>query len=115
MSQRLSLGMRKITYQKTPSQKKFGRNFLKTKGIDAKSAEIGSEADGYEKGMREHERIFYYDSKKNWWSRAGTLRTCPQASQAALIAKYFMTLALRTMKNLAPSATPTATAGGFLR
>ncbi len=41
------------------------------KGIDAKVAHIGSEEEGYKRGIKEGERIFYYDSKKNWWSRAG--------------------------------------------
>lgn len=39
-------------------------------GIEAKEAEIGSEADGYQKGMQDG-RIFYYDGSKNWWSREG--------------------------------------------
>ena len=46
------------------------------KGIDAADVEIGSEADGYEKGMQGG-RIFYYDAKKNWWSRAGTPEKMP--------------------------------------
>ena len=33
--------------------------------------EIGSSEDGSNRGMKEGERIFYYDSKENWWSRAG--------------------------------------------
>lgn len=41
-----------------------------SKGITAKQVEIGSEEDGYKKGMGDG-RIFYYDAKKNWWSRAG--------------------------------------------
>lgn len=40
------------------------------KGIDAKDVVVGSEADGARLGMRGG-RIFYYDAKKNWWSRAG--------------------------------------------
>lgn len=40
------------------------------KGIEAKIVDIGSEADGAKRGMQGG-RIFYYDSKKNWWSRAG--------------------------------------------
>ncbi len=40
-------------------------------GIDALVADIGSEAAGYERGMKSGERIFYYEAKKNWWSRAG--------------------------------------------
>ncbi len=54
------------------------QTLFKSKGIDAKIVEIGSEEDGYQKGMGfglasgEVGRIFYYDAKKNWWSRAGT-------------------------------------------
>jgi alanyl-tRNA synthetase len=39
-------------------------------GIDAKEVDIGSETDGYKKGMQGG-RIFYYDASKNWWSREG--------------------------------------------
>lgn len=41
-------------------------------GITNGIAEIGSEADGYVRGMKSGERIFFYDAKKNWWSRSGT-------------------------------------------
>lgn len=41
------------------------------KGIDAKIAFIGSEDDGYKKGMADGERIFYYDASKNWWAPEG--------------------------------------------
>ena len=47
------------------------------KGIDAKVAEIGSEEAGYKRGVRDGERIFYYDAKKNWWSRAGVPANMP--------------------------------------
>ncbi|MEK7479975.1 MAG: alanine--tRNA ligase [Patescibacteria group bacterium] len=46
------------------------------KGIDAEEVAIGSEADGYRLGMRGG-RIFYYDAKKNWWSRAGVPENMP--------------------------------------
>ncbi|HEX3082729.1 MAG TPA: alanine--tRNA ligase [Candidatus Saccharimonadia bacterium] len=46
-------------------------------GIEAKIADIGSEADGYKRGIKDGERIFYYDSKKNWWSRNGGPETTP--------------------------------------
>jgi alanyl-tRNA synthetase len=39
--------------------------------IEAKTANIGSEQDGYERGMKDGERVFYYDATKNWWSREG--------------------------------------------
>jgi alanyl-tRNA synthetase len=45
-------------------------------GVDAKVVEVGSEADGYRLGMQGG-RIFYYDAKKNWWSRAGVPENMP--------------------------------------
>ncbi len=45
--------------------------------IKAEIANIGSEDDGYQRGMREGERIFYYEAKKNWWSRAGVPGNMP--------------------------------------
>lgn len=47
------------------------------KGITAEAVEIGSEADGYARGIKEGERIFYYDGTKNWWSRAGKPANMP--------------------------------------
>jgi alanyl-tRNA synthetase len=52
-------------------------NLFKEKGITADIKEMGSEEDGYVKGMQGNERIFYYDSKKNWWSRAGVPEKMP--------------------------------------
>lgn len=46
-------------------------------GIDNKFVAIGSEANGYEVGMQEG-RIFSYDAKKNWWSRAGVPANMPE-------------------------------------
>lgn len=46
------------------------------KGIEAQAVEIGSEANGAKVGMQGG-RIFYYDSKKNWWSRAGVPSNMP--------------------------------------
>ena len=49
---------------------------FKDKGIDATEVEIGSEANGYAKGMQGG-RIFYYDADKNWWCRAGNIDDMP--------------------------------------
>ena len=40
-------------------------------------ADIGSEEDGYKRGINEGERIFYYDASKNWWSRNGRPESTP--------------------------------------
>ncbi len=46
------------------------------KGIEAKAVEIGSPEHGSEIGMQGG-RIFYYSSRKNWWSRSGTPEKMP--------------------------------------
>ncbi|MEO5949899.1 MAG: alanine--tRNA ligase [Candidatus Saccharimonadales bacterium] len=48
-----------------------------TKNITAEVADIGSEEDGYSRGIKDGERIFYYDGSKNWWSRNGGPETTP--------------------------------------
>lgn len=48
-----------------------------SKKLSHKTADIGSEADGYARGMKDGERIFYYDGSKNWWSRNGKPETTP--------------------------------------
>lgn len=45
-------------------------------GMDAKAVHIGEPERGGEVGMRGG-RIFYYSSKKNWWSRAGPPEKMP--------------------------------------
>ena len=52
------------------------QGLFKKSGIEAKAVDIGSEKDGYEKGMQGG-RIFAYDVKKNWWSRAGVPSNMP--------------------------------------
>lgn len=47
------------------------------KGLSTGTADIGSEEDGYKIGMKEGERIFYYDGSKNWWSRNGAPEKTP--------------------------------------
>lgn len=46
-------------------------------GLSAGQAEIGSEEAGYDRGINEGERIFYYDGSKNWWSRNGAPENTP--------------------------------------
>ncbi len=47
------------------------KSLFAKKGIETKDVMLGSEEAGYEDGMQGG-RIFYYDAKKNWWSRSGT-------------------------------------------
>ena len=54
----------------TEAAELWGKLFA-SKGIQADVADIGSEEDGYKRGIKPGERIFYYDGSKNWWSRNG--------------------------------------------
>ncbi len=71
------LGDEKNNLPRDTESAEIWKHVFKERGIDAEAALIGSEADGYERGVKEGERIFYYDSGKNWWSRAGTPETMP--------------------------------------
>lgn len=53
------------------------KRLFEAKGLSVGEAEIGSEEAGYERGMKEGERFFYYDGSKNWWSRNGSPETTP--------------------------------------
>lgn len=46
-------------------------------GLSNATAEIGSEENGYGRGIKDGERIFFYDGSKNWWSRSGPEATTP--------------------------------------
>lgn len=53
------------------------KRLFEAKGLSAGEAELGSEEAGYERGIKEGERIFYYDGSKNWWSRNGAPTSTP--------------------------------------
>ncbi len=52
------------------------QELFKKKGIEASAVELVTEERGGEVGMQGG-RIFYYNAKKNWWSRAGTPAKMP--------------------------------------
>jgi alanyl-tRNA synthetase len=53
------------------------QKLFEAKGLSSGVADIGSEEDGYKRGIKEGERIFYYDGSKNWWSRNGSPEKTP--------------------------------------
>ena len=53
------------------------KRLFKTRGIEAKDVELLTEENGGKVGMQ-NGRIFYYDAKKNWWSRSGTPDKMPE-------------------------------------
>ncbi len=53
------------------------QNLFKERNVSAEVGEMGSEEEGGKRGMKEGERIFYYDAAKNWWSRSGKPEKMP--------------------------------------
>lgn len=53
------------------------QKLFEAKGLSSGIADIGSEEDGYKRGIKDGERIFYYDGSKNWWSRNGAPESTP--------------------------------------
>jgi len=53
------------------------QRLFEEKGVSNRIAEMGSASNGAKLGMKEGERIFYYDAKENWWSRAGVPDNMP--------------------------------------
>ena len=52
------------------------KELFEAAGVDAKIVEIGTAENGDRDGMQGG-RIFYYDAKENWWSRAGVPENMP--------------------------------------
>lgn len=53
------------------------QDVLEKRGVSNGVGEMGSAKNASDRGMKEGERIFYYDAKENWWSRAGVPDNMP--------------------------------------
>ena len=70
------IGDQKNNIPKDTESAELWKKLFAEKGIEATEIEIGSEENGYKVGMQGG-RIFYYNAKKNWWSRAGGPENMP--------------------------------------
>jgi alanyl-tRNA synthetase len=73
-------GNEKFNIPKDTEAAELWTGLFKQKGVEAQTVEMGSEEDAYIKGMGDG-RIFYYNGKKNWWSRAGDEASTPVGDQ----------------------------------
>lgn len=53
------------------------QQLLAERGLTNGVADMGSADEASVRGMKEGERIFYYNAKENWWSRAGVPENMP--------------------------------------
>jgi len=90
------------------------QRLFKEKGIEAGFSNIGSEEDGYIKGMQGNERIFAYDSKKNWWSRAGVPSKMPAGEPGGPDSELFYDFGLPHDTKWGPHCHPNCDCGRFV-
>ena len=66
------IGAPKYDIPKDSEAAEVWQQLFKDKGLTSGISDIGSEEDGYNRGIKDGERIFYYDGSKNWWNRGKT-------------------------------------------
>ncbi|MEX0668449.1 MAG: alanine--tRNA ligase [Candidatus Saccharimonadales bacterium] len=72
------MGSSEFDIPKDIESAKIWQQLFESKDIEANSVDIGSSEAGAKRGMKQDERIFYYDADKNWWSRAGDIASMPE-------------------------------------
>jgi alanyl-tRNA synthetase len=108
------IGEQKYGIPKDSEAAEIWRQLFGTHGIKADVAEIGSEEDGYRRGMKAGERIFYYDSKKNWWSRNGGPDTTPIGDPCGPDSEMFYDFGTRHDPKWGAHCHPTCDCGRFM-
>lgn len=83
-------------------------------GISALFSNLGSEAQGYEKGINDNERIFAYDAKKNWWSRAGVPSKMPSGEPGGPDSEVFYDFGLPHDTSFGLKCHPNCDCGRFV-
>lgn len=83
------------------------------RGIEVTRVDIGSEADGYEKGMQAG-RLFFYDGKKNWWSRGGDEAGTPLGDPAGPDTEVFYDFGLPHDERFGKECHPNCDCGRFI-
>lgn len=82
------IGDEKYSLPKDTDAASIWKELFTKVGIDPKEVEIGEEENGYKLGMQGG-RIFYYDSSKNWWSRAGKPDKMPEGEPGGPSSEMF--------------------------
>ncbi len=108
------IGDKDLGIPKDTESVEIWKRLFKEKGIDTTDVEIGSEEDGYKKGMKGGERIFYYDSKKNWWSRSGVPDNMPVGEPGGPDSEIFYDFGTEHNKSYGEHCHPNCDCGRFM-
>jgi alanyl-tRNA synthetase len=63
------IGDKRFNIPKDTESAELIKKLFADRGVDAQMADLGSEEEGYKRGIKPGERIFFYDGYKNWWWR----------------------------------------------
>src|SRR3989344_2270586 len=108
------LGDEKNNLPKDTESANIWKEIFKKSGIDANEVELGSEKNGNNLGMQGG-RIFYYDSSKNWWSRAGKPNNMPAGEPGGPDSEVFYKFnAIEHDKKFGKHCHPNCDCGRFL-
>jgi alanyl-tRNA synthetase len=90
------------------------QNIFAQRGLSNGVGEMGSAAEAGEKGMKEGQRIFYYDAKENWWSRAGIPEKMPVGEIGGGDSEMFYDFGTKHDSNFGTHCHPACDCGRFM-
>lgn len=90
------------------------KRLFEKSGLSSDEAEIGSEEDGYARGIKDGERIFYYDGSKNWWSRNGSPESTPIGDPCGPDSEMFYDFGTEHDTNFGEFCHPNCDCGRFM-
>jgi alanyl-tRNA synthetase len=90
------------------------KRLFEARGIRADEADIGSEEEGYARGIKDGERIFYYDGSKNWWSRNGKPETTPVGDPCGPDSEMFYDFGIEHNPSFGEFCHPNCDCGRFM-
>ena len=84
------------------------------KGLSHDLADIDTEENGYQRGIKENERVFFYDGSKNWWSRNGAPETTPVGDPCGPDTEMFYDFGTEHNPEYGPHCHPNCDCGRFM-
>lgn len=108
------IGAPEFAIEKDEEAAEIWQNLFKAKNIEAKKADIGPEEDGYKRGIKPGERIFFYDGSKNWWSRNGSPQSTPIGDPCGPDSEMFYDFGTPHDKSYGEYCHPNCDCGRFL-
>ena len=106
-------GEEKYGIPKDDESVKIWRRLFKEAGLKAKAVHIGDPDRGGEVGMRDG-RIFYYNSRKNWWSRGGPPEKMPAREPGGPDSEIFYDFGTPHDSRYGPHCHPNCDCGRFM-